>query len=199
LLDLKNKGVNTINTVFVEPGSPDSIAHIMAEKKWDEVVIKPAIAATARETYRLTKHQLSKYENKFARLISEETMLVQEFQNSVLNTGEIALMYFGGVYSHAVLKRAKPGDFRVQDDFGGKVQLYEPTDEEQQLGLSAIRACTPTPVYGRVDMLKDNNGLPAVTELELVEPELWFRFHPIAANKFANALKNYILGLSSSS
>ena len=27
-----------------------------------------------------------------------------------------------GIYTHAVLKKAKSGDFRVQDDFGGSVE-----------------------------------------------------------------------------
>ena len=32
----------------------------------------------------------------------------------------------GEEYTHAVKKTAKEGDFRVQDDHGGKVERYQP-------------------------------------------------------------------------
>jgi hypothetical protein len=109
----------------------------------------------------------------------------------VLQRGEVALMFFNGQYSHAVLKVAKPGDFRVQDDFGGTVHNYTPTDEEIRLGEQTVQACAIVPVYARVDIIEDNNSVPAVSELEIIEPELWFRFHPPSAEQLAEAIFNY--------
>jgi glutathione synthase/RimK-type ligase-like ATP-grasp enzyme len=159
---------------------------------WDEVVLKPAIAAAGRHTYRFKKKDAEQYETIYQQLIRSESMLIQAFQKSVPTRGEIALIYFGGIYSHAVLKRAKPGDFRVQDDFGGTVHSYEPTKDELDLGNRAIAACSSTPIYARVDIIEENRGKPALTELELIEPELWLRNNPDAADRFASAIAAYV-------
>ena len=37
-------------------------------------------------------------------------------------------------------------------------------------------------------MIRDNQGKLAVTELELIEPELWFRKYPFAAEMMADAV-----------
>ena len=47
-------------------------------------------------------------------------MIFQIFLKSIISFGEISLMVFGGEYSHSVRKIAKEGDFRVQDDHGGR-------------------------------------------------------------------------------
>jgi hypothetical protein len=36
----------------------------------------------------------------------------------------------------------------------------------------AFAACRPLPLYGRVDMVRDNSRRLAIMELELIEPEL---------------------------
>jgi glutathione synthase/RimK-type ligase-like ATP-grasp enzyme len=94
-------------------------------------------------------------------------------------------MFFGEEYSHAVLKKAKEGDFRVQDDYGGTVHKYVASEKEVEFAYEAIKACPEKPAYARVDMIEDNDGELAVSELELIEPELWFRFRPEAADLLA--------------
>ena len=93
---------------------------------------------------------------------------------------------------HAVLKQAKPGDFRVQDDFGGSVQIYNPTKEEIQFAENAVKSCPELPIYARVDVFLDNQNKLAIAELELIEPELWFRFHPKSADELAKGIKQRI-------
>ena len=55
-----------------------------------------------------------------------------------------------------------------------------------------MKACDQVPVYGRVDMVRDLEGQWAVMELELVEPELWMRTHPPAAETFADAIVRFL-------
>jgi hypothetical protein len=119
-------------------------------------------------------------------------MLLQEFQNPVLEKGEVAYMLFGGKYSHAVLKKAKPGDFRVQDDFGGTVHDYQPSAEEIEFAEHAVGYCQPAPIYARVDVIWNNQDELCVSELELIEPELWSRKHHGAAELFAEALSKIV-------
>jgi len=105
----------------------------------------------------------------------------------------VSYMVFNGQFTHAILKKAKAGDFRVQDDFGGTVHDYKASTEEITFAEQAVRACPEMPLYARVDGFIDNEGQLAIAELELVEPELWFRNHPKAAEILAEGIKNKLL------
>ncbi len=185
LLDLKDAGVNVVETYFIEPGDQRSLQQIHRELGWENTVLKPAISAAAKDTFKLTPNTIANHEDRFSFLIKDETMMLQPFQDDVMNRGELSLMLIGGEYTHAVLKVAKPGDFRVQDDFGGTVADYKPTQAEIDLAIAAVKACETTPLYARVDIVNDNNGNPAVSELELVEPEMWFRKNSKASEMLA--------------
>jgi len=115
--------------------------------------------------------------------------MLQPFQHAIVKKGELSLIVIDGEFTHAVLKIAKKGDFRVQDDFGGTVHTYTPTKTEIEFAEQAVNACKSKPVYARVDMFIDNNGQLAIAELELIEPELWFRNNTKAADKLALAIK----------
>ena len=131
---------------------------ISEQTGWETLIVKPVIAGAARETYKLVSQELAGFEEKFRSLISQESMLIQEFQKSVEEFGELSLVYIGGVYTHAVRKVPKHGDFRVQDDFGGSVLEYQATDDLITFGQQAIAACAQLPAYARVDIIIDNQG-----------------------------------------
>ena len=97
-------------------------------------------------------------------------------------------MMVDGKFTHAVLKKAKAGDFRVQDDFGGTVVDYSPNKEEIAFAEKAISASPKETTYGRVDIFYDNDNRLSLGELELIEPELWLRKHPTAADKLSDAI-----------
>lgn len=189
LKDLESKGVHIPNTIVIEKGTKTSLRDIHQQNNLKDTVLKPVFSGAARHTYKLNKNNLAQYETFFQELIIHEPMLLQTFQQKIVTEGEKSLMLFDGEYSHAVLKIAKKGDFRVQDDFGGSVHKYHPTQEEIAFAENTINACTEKPLYARVDIFNDNNGHIALAELELIEPELWFRNHPTAADKLAKAIK----------
>ena len=120
-------------------------------------------------------------------------MLFQEFLNNIITQGEISLILIGGKYTHAVKKIAKKGDFRVQDDHGGRVEKYTPTKEEILFAENCLIASPFKPKYARVDIVYDNNNKPSLSELELIEPELWFRNYPLAAEKLAEEISNLVI------
>ena len=91
-----------------------------------------------------------------------------------------------------------PGDYRVQDDFGARDEPYEPTADERAMAervmAIAVRRGGPCPgadgaplLYGRADFLWADDGSCVLTELELVEPSLFFRHAPDAADVLAEA------------
>ena len=186
LADLKKNGIDIPDTIFIKKGVTRCLSAIAEDKSWSEFILKPAISGAARHTYRFLKAETEKFESIFAALIGNESMLLQEFQKNILTKGEVALMLFGGRFSHAVLKHAKAGDFRVQDDFGGTVHDYIPTEAEIYFAEKVIQTISPLPAYARVDIFWDNQGKPVVSELEMIEPELWFRKSENAADMLAS-------------
>jgi len=192
LNDLKQSNINIPPTIFIKKGEQQSLNALFKKTGWTNAVLKPAIAGAARETFLIRKKENLFYEKELQRLIKKEAMLFQEFQHQIQSKGEISLMMIDGKFSHAVLKKAKPGDFRVQDDFGGTVVDYTPNKKEIAFAEKAIAACPKETTYGRVDIFYDNDNRLSLGELELIEPELWFRKHTTAADKLADAIFNQI-------
>lgn len=192
LRDLENAGINIVKTDFVEIGDKCSLTKLIEESSWDHIILKPAISGGARHTYNIKPGEAHQYEAIFKELIAEEAMLIQPFINSIVDKGEVSFMVFGGKYSHAVLKKAKAGDFRVQDDHGGTVHHYAASAQEIEFVQDVMAKCDTTPVYGRVDVAWNNEGSLALVELEIIEPELWFRKSSKAPIMFADAVVEHL-------
>ena len=148
--DLQNNGIDIVSTIFVNTGSHRSLESVCEETGWKHIVIKPAVSGAAFHTYKLIKDEILSNEDLFKQLVSERDMLVQPFISTIPNRGEASLMVFNGQYTHAILKKAKIGDFRVQDDFGGTVHPYDPTPEEIEFAMKVFHACGELPAYGRI-------------------------------------------------
>ena len=192
LQDLQDQGVHCIPSHYIEVGFDKTLAQLHQENNWTETILKPVISGAARHTYKLTTDSIAQHESIFKTLIQKETLMLQPFQNSIVEKGEVSFTVIDGQYTHAVLKVAKKGDFRVQDDFGGSVYEYAPSKKEIEFAEKAIQACKELPIYARVDICIDNDGELALVELELIEPELWFRNNPKAADSLANAIHNLL-------
>ena len=192
LSDLEEKGIHVIPTIYIEKGAKTTLQTLHKENNWNHTILKPCISGSARHTYKLNLNNLMEYEDIFQKLIAKEAMMLQPFQNSIVKVGEISFVIINGKFTHAVLKKAKKGDFRVQNDWGGTVHIYNPGKEEIQFAENAVKACIEFPVYARVDITTDNNGNLAIIELELIEPELWFRNNPKSANLLAKTIKNQL-------
>ena len=192
LLNLKYKGVPICESYFIEKGDTITLYNLSKKHSLDTFVIKPCISGAARHTYKISQENITAHEELFSELIANEAMIIQPFQKNIVKKGEISMMVVDGKFTHAVLKIAKPGDFRVQDDFGGTVSDYTPTQEEITYAENAVKSCPEMPIYARVDVFLDNENKLALAELELIEPELWFRNHPKAAHKLAKAIKERI-------
>ncbi len=196
LLDLQKQDLPIVESIFVSKKTKLNLETISKNKNWKEIVVKPTISGAARHTYLLKKDEIKNFQDKWLSLTNNEDFMVQEFQKNILNSGEIAVMLFGGEYSHSVLKKAKKGDFRVQDDFGGSVEKINPSLEIIELAEKTVKSLKTTPLYARVDIIFDNDNNPVISELELIEPELWFRFKEESAYKLAEFVKDFLNNLN---
>ena len=188
LRDLQTQGVTIPPTCWLKRDSKAELATILADHGWREAVVKPAISATAYHTWRTTREQARQDQERFAALLQHSDVLVQQFMDPVVTYGEWSLVFFQKQYSHAVLKKAKPGDFRVQDDFGGTVEVVSPgmalIEQAQQ-----IIDCIKDPVlFARVDGI-ELDGRLVLMELELIEPFLFLQSNPHAVERFAHAIR----------
>ena len=188
LLDLQKNGINIPPTLFIEKREQTSLKEKFEKLNCETAILKPVVAGTARHTYKITSTNLAGHEELLQELIQKEAMLLQSFQYNIVTKGEISMVVIDGKFTHAILKKAKEGDFRVQSDFGGTVQSYTPTAHEIEFAMQVISVCNPTPYYARVDIFRDNQEQLAVGELELIEPELWFRLWPEAAQMLVTSV-----------
>jgi glutathione synthase/RimK-type ligase-like ATP-grasp enzyme len=188
LIDLAQSGVNVPPTQFIAAGAAVSLRELYMASGWPEVILKPAVSGAARHTYRLAEQVVDGHEMLFRKLVQTESMLLQPFLANVLAQGEVSLIVIDGICMHAVRKTAKPGDFRVQDDHGGNVGPHTLNADEIAFAERAVAACPEPPLYARVDVVRDDSGALSLMELELIEPELFFRFYPPSADALAAAI-----------
>jgi glutathione synthase/RimK-type ligase-like ATP-grasp enzyme len=190
LFDLAQRGIPVVPSVLVKKGETRSLSAMAAQNNWTDLVVKPTIAGGGYLTYKYGADELDQRQTQFDALVQDRDMLVQGYIPSITTRGEASLMVFGGVFTHSILKRAKTGDFRVQDDFGGSVHPYEHTPDDVALAQKVMAQCSGVPAYGRVDIVWNEHNQPMVSELEIIEPELWVRNAPWSADYFAKAIAN---------
>lgn len=183
LCDLSEKGVRIVPTLWHQRYDFASFAHWLDELAADEVIIKPTISATAAYTYRLREFDAS-----LASIFGEREFLVQPFVSSILDEGEYSLFYFNGEYSHAIVKRPKPADFRVQEEHGGIITEIDADDTMRAAAANVLEHIDEDLLYARVDLVLDAEGQFALMELELIEPSLYLRMNAEAPARFAAAI-----------
>ena len=188
LLDLAERGVPTVPTVLLPAGAPCTLDGVLTQYGWDDAVIKAAVAQTGRYAMRVTGASLDAAQEHLDRLLPSEDMLLQPYVRSLPVRGEVSLVFIDGEFTHAVRKLASGDDFRVHDDFGGSVRPTRPTRAQRDAAQRALDAVGEPTLYGRVDLVEDDAGRPVVMELELVEPELFFRFSPAAVERLVDAV-----------
>ena len=192
LQELSKKGINIAKTIFVEEKQKITLEDLFKNTQFNEAIIKPSVSGAARDTFKITKKNHKKFESNFQKLIKKESFLFQEFLKDIQIFGEISIILIDGEYTHAVRKIAKKGDFRVQDDHGGTVEVYNPVKEEIEFAKLCVSKCPSQPIYARVDLIYDNKKNISLSELELIEPELWFRNNAKSAKLLAKKISNLV-------
>ena len=148
----------------------------------DQLVVKPPVSASAWGTFRLGPDDPVPAEVHGAR------MMIQPWLGSVISTGEYSVVLLGGEFSHAVVKRAKDGDFRVQPEHGGSTEGCDPPEGAVALAIAAMAEAPAAATYARVDFLAGDDGALRIIELELIEPALFLHCVPEAKARFAEAV-----------
>lgn len=179
LRELAIKGVFIPDTVWLSERdfTKENLSTMMKAKNWKKAILKPCISASSFHTNLINENSLDGEVDNLALKFITGGMMLQEFMDEIIQTGELSLMFFDGAFSHAVIKTATPGEFRVQHQFGGKSAPIEVSKEIVRAGERILEALPTAPLYARVDGIMIRNTF-TLMELELIEPVLFFRHAP---------------------
>ncbi|HUP01519.1 MAG TPA: hypothetical protein VM737_08370 [Gemmatimonadota bacterium] len=208
LFDLAERGIPVEPTVWLERGTRADLAGLLRDRGWEEAVVKPAISASAHRTWRVPSVRTGSDgagdptsldpatldQALLDRMLRRSDVMVQRLNRGIHREGEWSLVFLGGEYSHAVVKRPRAGEFRVQERLGGTLEPMQPpaaivrsASEALAATVDATAAVAATPVYARVDGVPEKDRL-VVMEVELIEPSLFLAAAPGPADRFAAAI-----------
>ncbi len=184
LTDLEHRRIPVVPTAWADRGTHADLAAIRARHAWDKVVIKPAVSGGSRDTrvFDLDKSPAEAQRFLDASAAREDTM-VQRYMPTVEQGGEVSIICIAGEISHAIEKRPR---------FAGEHESVaaRPLDDAHRRFANAVLEVCPVPsTYARVDVMRTDDGGIALSELELIEPSLFFEFGPGSADRMANAIE----------
>ena len=204
LSDLAASGVAVVPTAFIE-GDADARAVLDAflaeHPDADIVVIKPSVGCYSKGVRRFSRWKRDEAAAHVERLRRDGagTAAVQPYLPAIDDVGETNVVYFDGVYSHAIRK-----DALLAPDGTVKVPSYDlrsaqdAAEDERAVALAALKAAAAhlrlerPLLYARVDLIRDLQGRPRLLELEIAEPSLSFPLCDGGAARFAAALAKLV-------
>jgi glutathione synthase/RimK-type ligase-like ATP-grasp enzyme len=187
LIDLDISGIKVVSTLWGENLTKGNLLPAYQRLNVNEIIIKPVISANADFTYRLNKESIKAREDELIKIFKNKSYMIQPFMSHILSEGEYSLFYFGGKYSHCILKKPREKDFRVQEEHGGILTSFDPDPHIRAMGEKAIAAIGQDLLYARVDFVRSGANDFALMELELIEPSLYFNMDTKSAQRFVDA------------
>ncbi|HPF22203.1 MAG: hypothetical protein R3C08_03400 [Hyphomonas sp.] len=165
LRDLEAKGARIIPTVWLDKADAAGAAAAFDTLGADDLVFKRQVGAGAHGQHRLKRGEPVPD--------MPHAMMVQPFVPAIQTEGEYSFIYIGGEFCHALVKRAVPGDYRIQSKYGGKETPVVPPTDDLADAAAIVAMLDEAPLYGRVDMVRGDDGRLVLMELEVIEPYLY--------------------------
>lgn len=190
LAELSHRGVPVIDTVFAAVGSRLDLDQIARRHGWGDVVVKPAVSASAHETRRFAGEGRADAQAHLDRLLAARDVMVQPHLADLAEQGELSLLFARGQFTHAVRRRSALVDGHVMPK---SAPAAAPPNArrcaERVLDTAGVlTGVSPNEyLYARVDLAPSGDEF-VLLELELIEPSLFLGHAPDAAEAFAAAL-----------
>ncbi len=203
LLELEDRGAPVVPTAWLGRGDRIDLGALLAAREWPAAVVKPAIGASAEGLVRVAvdlpddppgsvevagRVGLRTAQRHLDDLLAAGDVLVQPYLAAIEAHGELSVVVVDGAVTHAVRKRPATGDFRVQEEYGGRAVVEAPDAEVVALARWVVEATGAEVLVARVDLLQDGGGSWQLAELELTEPDLFLSAAPAAADRLADAI-----------
>lgn len=197
LIELEERGAPVVPTAWLAQGDRVDLAELLAARGWRRAVVKPAVAAGSDGLLRVDADATvavgggrSAPQAHLDRLLAGGDVMVQPYLDAVEAEGEVSVVLVDGAVTHVVRKSPAPGEFRIQEQYGGR---YERLDlaadgaEPAALGRWVVEASGHEFLYARVDLLRDDNGAWQLAEMEVTEPDLYLTLAPDVGTVLAEA------------
>ena len=192
LRELEARGAVSIPTLWADASgecAPDEHAVTAAFDHFgcERVVVKRRVGAGA-----IGQDSFTRGDPRLAGWRMDQPAMIQPFLPAIQHEGELSFIFVAGQFSHALIKRASAGDYRIQSLYGGtEIALAPaPADLAAAQAILALLPFAQPPVYARIDMVRLDSGALAVIEAELIEPYLY----PEQGPKFGAMLADAVLG-----
>lgn len=205
LQELAKRGLPTIPTTWISAEENYEKRQVHARfPAYGDFVLKPAVSSGVRDIGRYSAenigHRQDAIQQAMDLLADDRDVMVQRYQEQIDIHGEVSLIFFNGLLSHAVHKQALLHPSEVTDRKVREVVVsaHQPTDLELGWG-ERIRAVIHDYVrsrlgrdeqflFNRVDVVPDGEGSFMVMEIALVDADLYLDATPEAMGNFADAI-----------
>ena len=179
LRQLESAGVPIVPTAWIGASDEVVLEELMINRGWMDVVVKPAVGAGSHMTRRVAIAGAPGEGQRFlAEVAARGDVLVQPFLDSVLSSGERAIVWIDGEFTHQVVKRP-----RYHGENEQVSAADQPAAGDLEIAERALACIDPGLLYARVDIVDDAEGKPVISELELLEPSLFLLQHPPALER----------------
>lgn len=185
LKELGERGAVTIPTVWPERAGPADVLAAFEHFQTDRVVVKRRVGAGA-----IGQDSFTRDNPPPADWSLDQAAMIQPFLPAIQTEGEQSFIFIDGALSHALLKQATGGDYRIQTLYGGFETPLDPAPADRA-AAEAVFALLPfdqPPLYARIDMVRLENGRLAVIEAELIEPYLYPEQGPNLGSMLADGI-----------
>ena len=195
--DLARAAVPVVPSTFVEPGANAAArvdAMLALHPGARDIVVKPAVGAGSRDAQRHARGGRDAIVTHVQGLLDRNrSVLLQPYLDHVDEYGETALLFFDGVFSHAIRKGPllKRGEGSTTGLYAEEtIEPRTPSPDERAVAQRALVAMPfgKPLLYARVDLIRDDDGAPRLLELELVEPSVFAAHADGVAERFAQAI-----------
>lgn len=184
LRELEAAGARTIPTLWRETVTAKGVAEALDVFECDRVVVKRQIGAGAQGQELVRRSSLPGPKWSFG-----APAMLQPYLPAIETEGEISFVFIDAAFSHALIKRAANGDYRIQSLYGGREEEYAPGDDDLAAAQAILDAVPfDAPLYARIDMVRMEDGGLALMEAELIEPYLYPVQGPQLGERLAHAI-----------
>ena len=194
LFELEMAGVRTVPGIGLMKRSHIPYSRCFSSWGWTDVVVKPCVSAGSYETVRLKSPPFD--DALLQAIVDTRDTMMQPFVASVETYGERAVVFIDGELTHAVRKSPRFSD--GQEVVSDVVPCSPTTQRELAAIVLAHKAVAGPLLYARVDVMRDAEGRPMLSELELIEPSLFLRQSPPALERFTAAIARHFRARGSS-
>ena len=175
-------GAPVVPTRYVDRLTEAELEAAAAAFGTESLIAKPRVSASAWQTIRWSPG---------AGLDGGPTgpAMIQPFLPAIEREGEISLIFLDGRFSHAIEKRPRAGDFRVQPEWGANIAPHDPAADELVAAEAILSHIDEPLLYARIDLVRGLDGASVLMELELVEPDLYLQYDPAGGAAFVTAVQ----------